>query len=227
MNSKPNLRQWLVLFSLAAIFALLTGLAGVRHKVAHAMDCELDCMSGLPPSPEPEDTEDPGKDDGKEPPTHSGGGGTCTPTWLAPTIDASVTLDPPYPITLGQDPDDRGVDIQGITARGGANSCPNGNPAKITALRIVDVRLASSSVAWINSTLARKYPGARVKGTYPFTPQFSVTGQGTPTATLAFHLAPLDPGFYDITVEATQADGQKASLVIKVPVYLMESTIIQ
>ena len=231
MDARITPRQWFVLFSIAALLALLIGLLHWQSKVAHAMDCEVDCMSGLPPSPEPEDPggpEDPGDDnDNGDPNDPPGGGGGCVSSWNAPAINPAFVLDPPYPITIGQDPDDRGVDIRGATARGGANRCPNGAPAKITSLAIQEVRLAPSSVTWITGELARKYPGARVKGAYPFVPAYSASGQGTPVASLAFHLDPLDPGYYDVTIKATQSDGQCITAVIQVPVHLMESTIIQ
>jgi hypothetical protein len=65
------------------------------------------------------------------------------------------------------------------------------------------VQLAQSSIVWINGALARKYPGARVKGSYPFTPNYTASGIGSGQAQLSFHLAPLDPGYYEVIVQAT------------------------
>jgi len=92
---------------------------------------------------------------------------------------------------------------------------------------VVRVELAQSSIAWITGALARKYPGAHVKGSYPFTPNYAASGIGSGQAQLSFHLAPLDPGFYEVTVQATQEDGQSASATLRVPVHLMESTLIE
>ena len=230
-------KKRLLFFS--SLFCMLslavTLFSAVPHMHAHAQDC-MDCMGGGgDPPPEPPDPPRP-----DEPP--GGGGGEkpdepddpndpndppCVPYFEAPTIDANLTLLPPYPITLGQDPDDRGVDVSGITARGGNHHCPNGGPAKIVAFSLVKVQLAQSSVAWITGELARKYPGAQVKGSYPFTPPCQVSNLGASQAQLAFHLAPLDPGYYEVTVRATQEDGQSATATFRVPVYLMESTIIK
>ena len=197
---------------------------------AHAQDC-LDCIGGGDPTQEPDPTEPPddppddppGPPDEPPPPTEP----PCDPYFDAPLIETGLGLDPAYPITLGQDPDDRGVDVSGITARGGQHHCPSNGRAGIVSFSVVRVELAESSVAWINGPLARKYPGAHVKGSYPFTPAFNASGIGSSQAQLAFHLAPLDPGYYEVTVQVMQEDGQSASAVLRVPVHLLESAIIE
>ncbi|MEW5869146.1 MAG: hypothetical protein AB1894_07725 [Chloroflexota bacterium] len=216
---------------LAVILLAALALSTIYPLVhAHAQQC-MDCVGGGDPPPDPPD-DDGG--DGDEPdsgddddPSDDPDDPPCVPYFSPPSISARLVLAPPYPITLGQDPDDRGVDVSGITARGGMHYCPNSGPARIIALRVTRVQLAQSSIAWITGTLARKYPGAHVKGSYPFIPPYSVSGIGSSRAQLSFHLAPLDPGYYEVSVTATQQDGQSASATLRVPVYLMESSIIE
>ena len=78
---------------------------------------------------------------------------------------------------------------------------------------------------WIKGPLAARYPGARIKGSYPFNPTLTTTGLNTTTATTSFHFDPLDPGTYSVTVTATQGDGQSTSAVLAIPAYLLDSTI--
>jgi hypothetical protein len=229
-------KRLLFFSSLFCMLALaITLLSAVPQMHAHAQDC-MDCSGGGDPDPEPPDHPDPAvppgggekpdKPDNPRDP-HNPHDPPCVPYFDAPSIEANLTLNPPYPITLGQDPDDRGVDLSGITAHGGNHHCPNGAPAKIVSFSLVKVQLAQSSMAWINGELARKYPGAQVKGSYPIIPPYQISGLGASQAQLALHLAPLDPGYYEISVQATQEDGQTATATLRVPVYLMESTIIQ
>jgi hypothetical protein len=113
------------------------------------------------------------------------------------------------------------VTIAGLTAKAGQHDCKTG---QITALA-VQVSLSADSVAWIQGELARKYPGARVKGAYPLTPEVSTSGLDTAEAVASFHFNPLDPGDYVVTVMATQDDGQTATQTFTVHVGLYESTI--
>ena len=128
---------------------------------------------------------------------------------------------PEFPLVIGQDPDDRGVTLTRITATAGEHDCQTG---KISAIS-VSIRLSSATIRWINGELARKYPGAHVLGTYPITPVLTTTGLNTATATTSFHFDPLDPGDYEVTVTATQDDGQTTSKVFTVHVALYETTI--
>ena len=222
-------------FVLLAALALSTVFPIIRAYAQQCYDCNGGGDPTQPPGDPPDPTDPPGPNptdppDGEPDPTDEPPMPTeppCDPYFDPPHISANLVLDPAYPITLGQDPDDRGVDVSGIIARGGMHHCPNGGPARIVSFSVVRVQLAASSISWINGELARKYPGAHVKGSYPFTPQFSVSGIGSGQAQLSFHLAPLDPGYYEVTVAATQQDGQSASATLRVPVYLMESTIIE
>ena len=76
--------------------------------------------------------------------------------------------------------------------------------------------------SWLANT-----PVHTSRAAIPYTPTFQVSGLGTSQAQLFFHLAPLDPGYYEVSIQATQEDGQSATAILRVPVYLMESTIIQ
>jgi hypothetical protein len=227
-----NKKHLLFLSSLFCMITLAVMIfATFPQAHAHAQDC-MDCLGGGGPGPEPpEPVEPPGGGGGDKPdkpddprdPTDP----PCASHFDAPTIDANLLLQPPYPITLGQDPDDRGVDVNGIVARGGNRHCPIGGPAKIVSFSVVKVQLAQSSIDWIRGDLARKYPGAQVKDSYPITVPYQVSGLSSSQVRLSFHLAPLDPGYYEVTVLATQQDGQTISATLRIPVYLMESTIIQ
>ncbi len=157
-----------------------------------------------------------------------GAGGGCTPEYDPPTISLAGHT-PPYPLVIGQDPDDVGVDVTiSITAGEKNNGCDRG-PARrtITAVTPVEVSLSDASIAWIQNELALYYPGAHVLDSYPLWPTSAVSGIGTSTVTVTFHFDPLDPGNYDITLTATQDDGQTAAQTLQVPAYLLESTIIQ
>lgn len=152
----------------------------------------------------------------------------CEPEYAAPTILLSVYT-PPYPIVIGQDPEQLGVDVT-ITLEGGekTNGCATG-PAHLDLTKVAfeGVDLAPTSIAWIEGTLAQIYPGAHVLGTYPFTPDFTAPTLPDNQVTIQFHMDPLDPGYYDLHLTAIQDDDQETSVILQVPVYLMESTIIQ
>jgi hypothetical protein len=139
-----------------------------------------------------------------------------------PTITTSALQPTPeFPLVIGQDPDRRGISISLITVTAGEHDCRTGTISVIS----VKIRLSSESINWINGELARKYPGAKVLDTYPLSPVLTTTGLNTPTATASFHFDPNDPGDYEVTVTATQDDGQVAVKVFKVHVALYESTI--
>ncbi len=156
----------------------------------------------------------------------SGGVSTCTPTYDPP----SVTLggySPKNPLVYGQDPDKLGIDVT-VSVSGGSktNSCADG-PAQrtVTSITINGVSLSSASIDWITGLLALRYPGAYIKGSYPSYPTATITGLGTTSASAAFHIDPLDPGFYDISLTAIQDDGQTKTTVLQVPAYLLDTTI--
>jgi hypothetical protein len=140
-------------------------------------------------------------------------GPAITTTSLQPT--------PAFPLVIGQDPDQRGITISVITIIAGEHDC---KPGTIQAIS-VKINLSSESIRWINDELRRKYPGAHVLDTYPISPELSTTGLFTPSATASFHFGPQDPGDYQITVTATQDDGQEAEKVFQVHVALYESSI--
>ncbi|NUM48455.1 MAG: hypothetical protein HUU38_27430 [Anaerolineales bacterium] len=153
-----------------------------------------------------------------------GGGGGCEPEYAPPAIALSEYT-PPYPIVIGQDPDEIGVDIV-LTATGGnkTNGCDGDDQASITGLSIVQVKLSDATVTWITGYLAQRFPGADILDSYPFVPAFTTSLNGS-TATLNAHLDPLDPGWYEVQAQATQDDGQSITATVQIPVYLLDSTI--
>lgn len=156
----------------------------------------------------------------------------CTGDSIKPTpcpktgpaiANSSLATTPPFPLVLGQDPEKLGVTITNVTAEAGVHDCKQGTITDLT----ISVSLSKDSVSWIKGELARKYPGAKVLGTYPFTPDLTITGLNSSTARASFHFDPLDPGDYEVTVTAVQDDGQTVVRVFKVHVALYESTITQ
>lgn len=154
-----------------------------------------------------------------------GGGGGCDPEYDAPTITLSG-YSPPFPLVLGQDPDDVGVDIS-LTAQGGSksNNCSSGpGDLDLTSFSVVRAELSDDTISWINDYLNLRYPGAAVLGSYPFIPPFVSNLNGN-TATLNTHINPLDPGWYEIRARAVQEDGQATTTTFRIPVYLLDATI--
>jgi len=131
---------------------------------------------------------------------------------------------PQYPLVLGQDPDELGVDVT-ITAQGGGkiNSCPGNPRGTITVFQLNEVTLSPEAIARIQGELQKAYPGARVLGSYPQHPSPSVSLGSN--ATLRFHFDPQDPGAYNVLVTTTQHDGQTVSQTFQIPAHLLEATI--
>jgi len=131
---------------------------------------------------------------------------------------------PPYPLVLGQDPDEIGVDVT-ITAQGGAkiNNCPGDPRGTITIFQLNEVTLSPEAIARIKGELQKAYPGAHVLGSYPLHPAPSVSLGSN--ATLRFHFDPQDPGAYNVLVTVRQHDGQTVSQTFQVPAHLLEATI--
>ena len=131
---------------------------------------------------------------------------------------------PPYPLVLGQDPDEIGVDVT-ITAQGGGktNSCPGDSRGTITTFQLDEVTLSPEAIARIKGELRKAYPGAHVLGSYPLHPAPSVSLGSN--ATLCFHFDPQDPGAYNVVVTVLQHDGQTVSQTFQVPAHLLEATI--
>ena len=135
-----------------------------------------------------------------------------------------IGYDPDYPLVIGQDPDEKGVDVT-IMAQGGAkiNACPGDARGTIVTFQLREVNLSPEAIAWINGELRQAYPGAYVKDTYPLHPAPSVSLGSN--ATMTFHLDPLDPGANIATVVAVQHDGQTITSEYRIPVHLLEATI--
>jgi len=181
-----------------------------------------DCPScNAPAAPAPR-----GDDDDDEPPSRRSSAPAptaCVPAYHTPTLSMGGYT-PPYPLVLGQDPDEIGVDVT-ITAQGGAktNSCPGDPRGTITIFQLNEVTLSPEAIARIKGELQKAYPGARILGSYPLHPSASVSLGSN--ATLTFHFDPQDPGAYNVQITATQHDGQSVSQTFQVPAYLLEATI--
>ena len=150
-----------------------------------------------------------------------GGGPTPCPKSGPIITTSALEPTPEFPLVVGQDPDKRGITIPMITVSAGEHDCRRGTVSDIS----IEIRLSEASISWINSELARKYPGAHMLDTYPISPVLTATGLNTPTATASFHFDPKDPGDYEVKVTATQDDNQVAEKVFQVHVALYESSI--
>ena len=147
----------------------------------------------------------------------------CVPQYHAPTVSMGGYT-PPYPLVLGQDPDELGVDVT-IMAQGGSksNNCPGDPRGNITSFQLNEVTLSPKAIARIQGELQKAYPGAHVLGSYPLHPSASVSLDSN--AELRFHFDPQDPGAYNVVVTVIQHDGQTASQTFQVPAHLLEATI--
>jgi hypothetical protein len=134
---------------------------------------------------------------------------------------ASLQPTPAFPLVLGQDPKSAGIVIPEVVVNAGEHDCRRGTIAAIE----VKVRLSEESMRWIRGELARRYPGARVLGSYPIVPVPEISGLNTSQAVASFLFDPLDPGDYEINVTATQDDGQIVSKDFTIHVALYESTL--
>ena len=151
----------------------------------------------------------------------------CTPQYAPPTLSLTGVT-PPYPITIGQDPEDEGFDVT-ISILGGAktNSCDSGPArASLSSATVESVNLSTATIFWIESELSQAYPNAYIKDSYPLSPVVSTSINDT-SGTLSFHVDSLDPGDYVITAKATQSQGNNRSATenFTVKVWLMEGTI--
>lgn len=177
----------------------------------------------------------------------TGGGGEkppCQPQFAPPVVLDGFKSDPPYPLPWGQEQPPYGqalgVTISDIRAQGGQDvACGSGQSASISSLSVA-LELQPDSISWIDS-LRLKYPGARVKGTYPQSPErpeFShpayacsfnpFSGLNTPAAELDCQFfRVLDPGNYNVVVTACQSDGKCTTRTLPIPltVWLMESSL--
>lgn len=191
--------------------------------INNATGCQLNPDANPSPATCCSGPGDPG-DPGNPPP--------CEPEYAPPSIGESWSVSPPYPLVWGQDTDQLGMTIHGITAQGGEDTeCGEGR-ANITSID-VQFQLTDISIEWITGYLASRYYGAYVKGEYPAAPipksgyPIGYTGIGTPNAQRDYiYFEPLDPGTYDLLVHVCQSDGKCSNRTIgPVTVWLLDTTL--
>ena len=239
---KTKTRTWIFISALT----LLVIVVAVQFDNVKALRMRGDenlcmCAMRIPirPTPEPEQAsntfhqpEQPKRnnDDDDEPSQHRSSAPApapvptaCVPQYHAPTLSMGGYT-PPYPLVLGQDPDELGVDVT-ITAQGGSktNSCPGDPRGTITIFQLNEVTLSPEAIARIKGELRKAYPGAHVIDSYPLHPSPSVSLGSN--ATLRFHFDPQDPGAYNVLVTVIQHDGQTVAQTFQVPAHLLEATI--
>jgi len=183
-----------------------------------------DCPScNAPAAPAPRNNDDDDEEEHHSSAPAAAAPTACVPQYNAPTLSMGGYT-PQYPLVLGQDPDEVGVDVT-IAAQGGSktNSCSGDPRGTITIFLLNEVTLSPEAIARIKGELQKAYPGAHVLDSYPLHPSPS-TSLGS-NATLRFHFDPLDPGAYNVLVTVTQHDGQTVSQTFQVPAHLLEATI--
>jgi len=183
-----------------------------------------DCPScNAPAAPTPRNNDDEDEEEHHSSAPAAPAPTACVPQYHAPTVSMGGYT-PPYPLVLGQDPDELGVDVT-ILAQGGSktNSCPGDPRGTITTFQLGEVILSPEAIARIQGELQKAYPGARVLGSYPLHPSPSKSLGSN--ASLRFHFDPQDPGAYNVVVTVTQHDGQTVSQTFQVPAHLLEATI--
>lgn len=152
-----------------------------------------------------------------------GGGGKCTPEYAAPTVTLSGVL-PVRPLVIGQDPDDLGATAN-ILIQGGEDTACHTGRTNITSITIPTINLSPESIAYIRGELARRYPGAQILGDYPLDAEYPSPTLPDDEISLALHFDPLDPGTYQIVVQAVQEDGQTVDVTLEVKAWLLDSTL--
>lgn len=178
--------------------------------------------NGCGGGPSPTDTPVPPTSTPVPPPT-----ATCPPTTVTDPTTALASLNPLNPTVAGQSPNNPVTRVTVRAQAGTRTICGVAVPDQITAIT-VRVRLADSSIAWITTDLARRYPGAQVKGTYPFFPAFET--QSTLPTNLwigRFAFQPLDPGYYQVLIRVRTLGGRDMEFTQTFGVRLLESTLIR
>lgn len=156
----------------------------------------------------------------------------CNPQYAPPDFGSGdYSVDPPYPLVISQaqlDTNYTGFTFSTSEILGGIDiKCNTGTRATITNLS-AQILLSDSAINYLNTYLKQRYYEAAVKGSYPFTPSFTVSGIGTISAMItALTYSPVDPGIHLVRVTATQSDGQTATFDYPVNVYLQDNTLDQ
>ena len=98
------------------------------------------------------------------------GASVCVPSFAPPSVNiANAVITPGHPLVFSQDPDQLGIGVTTISAVGGSDTSCGSGQQNITAIT-VSIRLSDDTIAWINGPLALRYPGERIKGSYPSQP---------------------------------------------------------
>ncbi len=143
----------------------------------------------------------------------------CNEDVTKPTI-YGFTYEPNYPVVVGQDLKRRGF-IFRVKAKAGHDEC--GDPFDLTGIK-VEISLSADSVNWILTDLAKRYPGARPLGYAIQDRKVTINGS---EGNVRMHVLPYDPGVYLIQITARQSNGMKKKRTFRVPVYLLEGTLIE
>lgn len=181
------------------------------------------CYINPPPNPQP-----------TPPPVPPSNGAMPTPTpcptgsgYIAPVM-LGFRSDPAYPVVVGQ----RGDGFSTVAGfRGGTRwylDCSGRHEVPDNIVRVdVIVQLSEQSRRWIESTLAQRYPGARVKDTYP--QQYTVFYGNRHVVWTRFPTSGLfesqDPGTYILTWRVHTQSGRAFTFSRQVHVHLADSTL--
>jgi hypothetical protein len=160
----------------------------------------------------------------------------CLETYVEPT--ATVSMDPPYPLT--RDVTDQRITITIVITPGRytysppppPNSlgtpgpgCPPDRGDDVETITIDCITLAASSVAWLSTEVEALYPGTKelVEQMRPLC--VTPTRDGD-TITFTVDAPPL-PGYYQHPVHVMTASGRRFNFMLRCPVTWIDTTIIK
>ena len=138
---------------------------------------------------------------------------------------------PNYPVVVGQDGDGFYITASFHQGRTWWEDCDGRHYQDDPITRVdVSVSLAESSVRWIREDLARRYPGADVKDTYPKTSTL-YGGPGRANVSVRWpsggYFEAVDPGHYVVIFRVRAQSGAVDTFTRQVPVHLRDSTIVE
>ncbi len=141
----------------------------------------------------------------------------CNEPVTAPSI-YGFAYEPDYPLVTGQDPKRQGFTFR-VKAEAGHDAC--GERFTLRGLE-VKISLAPASANWVQTDLAKRYPGAHLQGYVVAERLVSLSG---PTGLVRMRVLPYDPGVWLVQVTAVQSNGMSTRRTFEVPVYLLEGTL--